>query len=259
MPRNTRNQKQNDEDTANSDSVNVRNDHLVKLINTVEKLCDRIKSLEEEVYSLKKEKSEILRICNNNHSEMEENKFEEVSMDENRNDSMKSNVIIIAKDRDVQKDERKNRKHTKIMDDASSTGMKETSRNKKVVGKAPINEKSSLLGSNKPQLWLHIYKCKHDTTEENILSYLSNKLPNTTFEVKQLKKNTNSTSFRVNTAYDVQLINELYNENFWPLGVSVQRFKFFRTASSNEESKKTKSFHERKIDDKKQYAENDKL
>jgi hypothetical protein len=109
-------------------------------------------------------------------------------MDENRNDSMESNVIIIAKDRDVQKDERKNRKHTKIMDDASSTGMKETSRNKKVVGKAPINEKSSLLGSNKPQLWLHIYKCKHDTTEENILSYLSNKLPNTIFEVKQLKK-----------------------------------------------------------------------
>jgi predicted RNase H-like nuclease (RuvC/YqgF family) len=62
MPRNTRNQKQNDEDTANSDSVNVRNDHLVKLINTVDKLCDRIKSLEEEIYSLKKEKSEILRI-----------------------------------------------------------------------------------------------------------------------------------------------------------------------------------------------------
>jgi hypothetical protein len=53
-------------------------------------------------------------------------------MDENRNDSMESNVIIIAKDRDVQKDERKNRKHTKIMDDARSTGMKETSRNKKV-------------------------------------------------------------------------------------------------------------------------------
>jgi hypothetical protein len=129
-------------------------------------------------------------------------------MDENRNDSMESNVIIIAKDRDVQKDERKNRKHTKIMDDASSTGMKETSRNKKVVGKAPINEKSSLLGSNKPQLWLHIYKCKHDTTEENILSYLSNKLPNTTFEVKQLKKNTSYPNGNFQAFLDI--LNELF-------------------------------------------------
>lgn len=80
------------------------------------------------------------------------------------------------------------------------------------------------------KMWLYVGKLKPDTTQEDLTSYLKKKIPNRTFEVEALRMDKYSSSFRVAADYD--LLEQLYSEQFWPSGILVKRFIFFRKRQS---------------------------
>lgn len=77
-----------------------------------------------------------------------------------------------------------------------------------------------------PKLWLYVGRCKADTTEAKVMSYLNSKVPKTTFQVSKLETKGVNSSFRVAT--DWSLYDQLYEPSFWPKGVLVKKFVFRR-------------------------------
>lgn len=81
------------------------------------------------------------------------------------------------------------------------------------------------------KLWIYVGKLHPSTTTEVLQKFLLKKLPNRVFQVDQLRASNSSTSFRI--AADLDIEETLYSDNFWPQGVLVKRFIFFRRRQIN--------------------------
>lgn len=102
--------------------------------------------------------------------------------------------------------------------------------NKSIVGTRQnlITDGEKTFSSAKRRVWIHIGKVEVNTSEEMIKSHLHKLFPNRLFVIEQQKisEGANSTSFKVGG--DMDLMNELYNSENWPSGVTIRRFGFFR-------------------------------
>lgn len=119
----------------------------------------------------------------------------------------------VAKEKDKQKSHKtnKNNRESKVIIGASSI--------------SDIDNKNFFEAPER-RLWIYIGRCKSNTTEEQISNYLINKAPGHSFDVSKLNSKGVNASFRVSA--DVELEEVIYDPHFWPTGIVVKRFKFFR-------------------------------
>lgn len=82
------------------------------------------------------------------------------------------------------------------------------------------------------RLWIYVGRCKQDTTEEKIKSYLQGKSPGRSFDVVKLNTKGTNTAFRI--AADMDLQDSLYDASFWPSGILVKRYMFFRNRETHQ-------------------------
>lgn len=90
---------------------------------------------------------------------------------------------------------------------------------------------SKSFGGPKQQLWLHVFRCNKGTTEDKITAHLNRRIPKHNFTVQKLASRGVYSSFCVNADFDESLLSILYEPQFWPAGVKVKRFQFFRKIS----------------------------
>lgn len=83
----------------------------------------------------------------------------------------------------------------------------------------------------KPKIWIHVRRCKQETSVEHIETYLKNKFQDKRFDITKMESKGAYASFRVGA--DQELRDVLYNPDTWPLGVAVRRY-FFRSPRSGE-------------------------
>lgn len=74
--------------------------------------------------------------------------------------------------------------------------------------------------------WLYVGRCRPETTEEHITSWLTDKFPGRSFTASPLQSK-GYPSFRVGA--DAAIEDVLYEASTWPKDVLVKRFKFFRS------------------------------
>ena len=115
------------------------------------------------------------------------------------------------------------------LDNSSEDDFKTVSykRNRKpknfLVGNGTAN--NSFAAADK-KVWLYIGKVKNGVTVENIIDYLNIKLPDQSFSCDQLPSRGSNLSFRVGASFDLK--STLEDPDFWPCGVHICRFNFFR-------------------------------
>lgn len=124
-----------------------------------------------------------------------------------------------------------NKQSTRLNSNYSMTENTESIKNK-----SPNN--LQILGTNtnvgdtfksvEQKAWLYIGKIDNKCDREGIHEFLRGKLPGTEIIVEQVSKEESlSRSFKV--GIDFKLLKEVNEPDFWPQGVTVRRFKFFRT------------------------------
>jgi hypothetical protein len=84
------------------------------------------------------------------------------------------------------------------------------------------------------KIWLHISRCKSDTTIDQVNSHLHKKWPQLAFEVEKLQSKGSNSSFKVSTQYDKELLTLFYTPSNWPEGVVIKQFRFFRRDNSGQ-------------------------
>lgn len=111
-------------------------------------------------------------------------------------------------------------------------GRKEGIRGKPIVGTSTSSEHTEDFGAPTPRLWIYVGRCKKDTSEDDVLRYLKRRAPDGTFEVVKLDTKGVNEAFRVSA--DINLKDSLYDPNFWPSGITVKQFRFFRVGKRGE-------------------------
>lgn len=77
-----------------------------------------------------------------------------------------------------------------------------------------------------PRIWLYVGRCRGDTNEEDIKTYIEKKIATENISVKKLQSKGNNSSFCV--GIEGNLEEQLYDPTFWPKGIIIRRYKFFR-------------------------------
>ncbi|KAL3282115.1 hypothetical protein HHI36_005313 [Cryptolaemus montrouzieri] len=72
-----------------------------------------------------------------------------------------------------------------------------------------------------PILMLYVGRVGTDVKEENVVTYLKNKFPNASFEVRMLPKGKNSDSVAFEVGADMSLSEDLNKAESWPNGILV--------------------------------------
>lgn len=107
-----------------------------------------------------------------------------------------------------------------------------------IVG-SNTNTSELTFGAPEGRLWLYVGRCRSDTSEEHIVTYVNNKCQEdviVTSDVFKLPSKGKNASFRL--SLDMKLREQVYNPSFWPVNVVVKRFKFFRKSGCFSESEK---------------------
>lgn len=97
-----------------------------------------------------------------------------------------------------------------------------------VVGSS--EDDSEFRGVNS-KCWLHVSRVAASTTESGIVTYMKAKLPGNEFSCNLLKTNNDISSFKVGA--NLSLLDSLVKPEFWPKGVNIRRFNFFRGPRGN--------------------------
>nr|CAI5836496.1 unnamed protein product [Callosobruchus analis] len=96
-------------------------------------------------------------------------------------------------------------------------------RGDQIVGTSNVETNDGFAGAPK-RLWIYMGKCKPDSTVNGVRSYLERKSPGYNFNVVQLNTKGYYRLYRVDA--DVKLRDAIYTPDYWPVGVTVKRFKF---------------------------------
>lgn len=88
--------------------------------------------------------------------------------------------------------------------------------------------------------WLYVGRVSKNCTEEDLLEFLRKKQPHRKFEVQKISKpESPNTSFKV--GFDFELIEDLNKETFWPRGIIIKRYRFFREQGQFKEARRSPS------------------
>ncbi|KAJ3644074.1 hypothetical protein Zmor_026747 [Zophobas morio] len=192
--------------------------HFIKKIveDATKNLLDKIAALEEQVNELRTANNQLTKEINIKFNKRRCD--DEYSSLDNYNGSTETVIY---------NDDTLPHKNT-LENNGVKNSMKNYAKSRKIVTGCANNEVTdSDFGGPKPQLWLHLFRCNKDTTEAKVASYLNKKLPDQKFQIFKLDSKGVYKSFRINTDYDDIIVKQLYNPEFWPSNVKVQRYRFF--------------------------------
>ncbi|XP_044766024.1 uncharacterized protein LOC123322209 [Coccinella septempunctata] len=100
-----------------------------------------------------------------------------------------------------------------------------------IVGTTQVenSEKLSFAGAVR-RAWLHIGRVQRGVSSSEIEKYLRSKFPSETFEITEIqaREGANSVSFKLGANFS--LLEELTKLELWPTGITIRRFKFFRSS-----------------------------
>lgn len=114
-------------------------------------------------------------------------------------------------------------KETRSNEEKDFTEVTYKKKRKEIIGTAAVSE---TLKAAEKKLWVYLGRVHPETTEDNVLKYLNGKYPDLSFECEKLPTKGKNNSFKIGA--DIKLENEIYSEDFWPRGVAIKRFHFFR-------------------------------
>uniref|UniRef100_A0A1Y1NJF7 Uncharacterized protein n=1 Tax=Photinus pyralis TaxID=7054 RepID=A0A1Y1NJF7_PHOPY len=97
-----------------------------------------------------------------------------------------------------------------------------------VIGKAEPSLNGPGFCAIQKRAWLYVGRVALGTENSKIKNYLTEKFPNSQFEVEQLPKRDDARSIAFKVGADIELIDELYKGENWPAGVFIKQFRFFR-------------------------------
>lgn len=126
----------------------------------------------------------------------------------NRQDKMQSNMV---QDRSA-KTPRKLNKHSRGS----------------IIGSGVSTNLDSFSAADR-KIWIYVGRCKSSTTVEDVKKYLATKIPEADIDIEQLISKGSNNSFKIGANENFK--NVLYNPDFWPSGILVKRFVFFRENS----------------------------
>ena len=143
-----------------------------------------------------------------------------------------SEIINLTKD----KNNEKNTQHKEDHDGFQSQKRQGRTVNKR-IGTATVNGNDTGFAGEERRVWLYIYRVKPHVNAEMIKKFITKKsdyehLP---IEVRQLSSMTNRSKWFVVTA-PLSRKDEMYNTDFWPMGVGIKRFDFFKHRDYLQES-----------------------
>lgn len=82
------------------------------------------------------------------------------------------------------------------------------------------------LQAAKKKAWIFVGRVDKGTSNEDLLQYLHKKCPNTNFDCEKLSTKGPSGSFKI--GFELDLLPQVMEPKFWPTGIIVSRFQFFR-------------------------------
>lgn len=82
--------------------------------------------------------------------------------------------------------------------------------------------------SVRQRIWLHIGRVQPNTTEDDIQKHLNGIFPGRVFVIEALKRGETASSIAFKIGGDSDLMEQLYESENWPNGVTIRRFTFFR-------------------------------
>lgn len=241
MTKNTRSKNSQINDSCLVTSLSVENlrEIIEETVKTrTNELVENIQCLLKEVSDLK-EQVRLLTDVNDGtlkpRKDRDEESFEHLQ-DDLLNDSFKSaiedkseannqNTIIVSNQKI---DKKKRRLEVKIPERQKNTQQRQSIVKKK--------QKNAIIGNGDADLnfagaarriWLHLGRVRANTKVEDVDKFLKNKCPNKEFIIESLSHDTQRNgSFKIGA--DMDLKDILYSANFWPVGMSISRFNFFR-------------------------------
>lgn len=192
------------------------------------KLMTKIEDLQNQVKQLQECNEQLINQLQNSDNTLFKNSTQAAEYDNLENSTSSTDTVIQnsqhkKRDKKVTKKEAFSDKHDR----------RHESKQRFIVGSNNENSNEEF-GAPKPRLYLHVFRCNITTTEEKVQAHLQKKLPQTKFEVVKLNTRGENASFRVTTDYEENLTQTLYDPEFWPRGVKVQRFRFFRRKNSGD-------------------------
>lgn len=240
-----RNKNQSQSDINNTDEC-----ELQKLINkavseATANFITALNQLEDKVEYLAKTNKELINTLRNNKCATCENiavlddsgPRKENVLDMSKSSDSSSDTVIAVEEQKLPAAAQETYAH-KISNHSSQSNtyippknkINNKRRNSVIVGTGDNGAAGELddvsFGAPRRRLWLYVGRCKNSTTEGQVTSYLTSKNPEHTFEVTKLTSKGVNSSFRVSASYDLK--ETLYRPDFWPQGIVVKQFKFFR-------------------------------
>lgn len=83
--------------------------------------------------------------------------------------------------------------------------------------------------------WLYVGRATKNSTAEGLRNYLVSKCPNQDFRVEKLDSREEAQTLSFKVGFDYDLLDKLNDSNFWPSGLLVRRFNFFRKMPKTQE------------------------
>lgn len=79
--------------------------------------------------------------------------------------------------------------------------------------------------------WIYIGKVKATVTADKVEEYIKAKIPGKEFTVEELQSKGLNKAYKIGV--DFNIIKDFLNPDFWPKGIIVKRFQFFRRRNTN--------------------------
>ncbi|KAK9685655.1 hypothetical protein QE152_g37877 [Popillia japonica] len=185
-------------------------------------LLAEIKELRNRVYDLETTNTKLLNNQNSKciNCELRENNH---SLNSSRNSNTSTSTVIANSGEHMQAQKLE---ATKTLAGTKDVNSRRPPVNKTNRQKAADNRKNKIIGTNRKnhensnyffesplrKLWLYVGRCKSGTSEDNIRTYLTKKIPDHEFDVVMLKSQGVNQSFRL--AADPELKELLYDPAF---------------------------------------------
>lgn len=190
-----------------------------------EHLMQEITYLREQLLDLKKELSSTKSYTETNeHSgqNLKQTMKDPISPDKSSVPTITTGTNLVQTKTTCKENTKQKTKQDKELRPSRSTMERE------VVGTNTDQDESSLTAAQ-PQLWIYVGRCDTSTTEDQLAAYLQRRCSGQKFDIHKLNSKGKNASFRVGA--DTTLESQLYNPAFWPRGILVKRYTFFRRGS----------------------------
>ncbi|KAJ3647283.1 hypothetical protein Zmor_019169 [Zophobas morio] len=206
-------------------------------------LEEQVKLLQEQVAVLTESNKDLIRLLTRDNVYSNETHPEDVLNASGVSVSM-NDTVIDAKD--ASKPYKKFTPKNKNKLTKSNEGNKTTTQHvPEITKKHNFAKSKSVIGkcngelSSEPEfkaaaqrIWLHVSRVESGTRKEKIMAYLQRKCPGKDFVIEELSSDTGrSSTFKLGPDYELKDI--LYSGEFWPQGVMIRRFNFFRGHSKS--------------------------